>query len=591
MLLYLKTVFVGVSLLALSAGCGSEEVVVESSLERLDAVAHANRTSMALRGIRPSINEYEEVRGDGDALGSMVDDWMDSPEFGEMIKDLHAELYLLRDDIQFQLPVHGPLEEKGYSKGDMHHSTVEAPLEMIREIVLDDRPYTEILTSPTTVANEVVATTYGLNFDPDGPEWQHTTWSDGRPQSGLLSDSQIWRRHVSNAQNFHRGRANFVSRAFLCEDIGSRDVFVDGGVNIADPEEVAEAVGGQEGCIGCHNVLDPLAAFFWGYKEQLLSGAINAAYGNNCEWDWANGAPPRGSYRVEHWCYPLKFWDVTDEQGWDLMGLPQPSYFGQPAKDVTELGPLIGEDPRFSACTARTFAGYLTQTSRKELPVEWVNELQATFEESGFSAKALVKAIVLSDQFAAARVVEGEMFTAGLQSIRPEQLHRLITDLTGFEWLANMDAPSCDVGINNCWGDVKVLTSDVFGLRSMMGGIDGKTVTFPANAPTPLRMLGMRRLAADAAGFVVERDLVFVSDDERLLLTDVNETDTDEAIVRSQISALHLRFFGESLDSNGDEVSLTYNLWASTFDRTQSTLDAWKVVVAALLRDPQMALY
>ena len=175
--------------------------------------ARAAKSSAAAAGV--SLAELDAVEADPGALPGLVDGWLDSDEFGSMIEDLHAELYELRADTNYQLPVMGILVDHGYNQADLHDSTVQGPVKLVREVVLEDRPYTEILTADYTVADDVIAAIYGLPYDVAGPEWQHTRWVDGRPQSGLLSDSEMWRRHVSNAANFHRGRANFVSRTTM----------------------------------------------------------------------------------------------------------------------------------------------------------------------------------------------------------------------------------------------------------------------------------------------------------------------------------------------------------------------------------------
>jgi hypothetical protein len=565
-------------------GCAEEPAAPERQVAPLTPIEHLVRASMAVRGIRPRLDELEAVRADPHALPGLVDDWLQSEAFGETIKDLHAELYLIRADTNYQLPVMGPLVDAGYNQADLHHSTVEAPLELVREVVMEDWPYTDILTVDYTVANDVVAAIYGLQYDPAGPEWQHTQWVDGRPQSGLLSDSEFWRRHVSNAANFHRGRANFVSRTFLCEDIGARDVFVAGGVDIADEFAVAEAVSTQTGCVGCHNVLDPLAAFFWGYKEQIQRNAVLSAYEMNCEWDWSLGPVPLGNghYRPEHWCYPLKFYDVVEEDDWEYWGLRPPGFFGEPADTVVELGELIAADPRFAECTARSFAGYMEQLDRSVVPSAHTAELRQVFEESGFSAKALVKAIVLSEDFAAPA-------TTGLLTARPEQLSRTIEDLTGFRWLANQDAPDCENNGNECWGAVNLLTSDVYGLRSMMGGIDSWTVTTPTHTPTPTKLLATSKLADEAAGYVVMTD--FSSPPiERRLLSSVEADTLDENAVRAQLVSLLWRVLAQEASPDSELVTDLYGLWSAATTRSDPR-EGWRVVISALLQDPQLVFY
>ena len=578
-----------------SCGGGSDTGATspEPEVVFLEPTDHLVRASMVVRGIRPSVDELEQVAANPGALDGIVDAYLESDEFGAFIRDLHAELYLLRADTTFQLPVKGYLVERGYDQDDLHHSTVEAPLRFVEEVIREDRPYTEILTADYAYANEVVADIYGLPFNPDGPEWQHSRWTDGRPHAGLLSDSEIWRRHVSNAQNFHRARANFVSHTFLCEDIGARDVIVEGGVALNDPFEVAAAVQTQPSCIGCHQVLDPLAALFWGYKEQLKRGAINEAYRQNCEWDWDNGDPPRGSYRIDHWCYPLRFYVASDESLWDFYGLREPGYFGTPLTSMTDLGYAIAEDPRFAQCTARTFYSYMGQVERLEIPLETASALQDVLVESDFDIKTLVKTIVLSEDFRIDRVMNNadeSVFAPSMQTIRPEQFARTLQDLTGFVWLANQDKGGCEAGGNNCWNDVDLLNSDLFGFRSMQGGIDGYTVTHPTHTATPTKLLSMAMAADEAAGWVVENDFN-VPPESRKLLALVEVATTDEAVIRDQLAWLHKRILGEMVGPNDPAVDLSYGLWADSFDRNGDALTAWKMTLSALMQDPRMVFY
>ena len=581
---------------ALSCGTGADSAAPIPGgpfVERLSPTEQLVRSSMAIRGIRPTVDELEAVDADPDRLEGFVDEWLASDAFGATIRDLHAELFLLRRDTTDQLPVKGILADRGYDQDDLYRSTTEAPLRMVEAIVTDGRPYTEIVTADYATADQVVADIYGLDYDPNGPVWQQTRWVDGRPHAGLLSDSEMWRRHTSNAQNFHRGRANFISNTFLCENIGGRDVVVEGGVALNDPFEVAHAVETQQTCVGCHQVLDPMAAFFWGYKEQLRRGAILEAYNLDCDWDWDNGEPPRGSYRIDHWCYPLRFYVVTDEDGWDTYGLRPPGYYGTPATDVRDLGAMMADDPRFAQCTTRNFAGYLGQIDRMDVPLSEVTALQQAFESSGFDARTLVREIVLSDAWRIRRVVADpgeDVFHVGLQTVRPEQYSRMLEDLTGFRWVANQDRPDCPDNGNNCWNEVDLVNSDLYGFRSMQGGIDAYTVVHPTHTPTPTKVLTMQMAASEAAGWVVENDWRTAAS-QRKLLGQVEATTTDAGQIRGQLAWLHARILGELVEPDSEAVDLSYGLWADAMTRTGDPSEAWKLTISALLQDPGVFFY
>jgi hypothetical protein len=546
------------------------------------------RASMALRGIRPSVEELEAVRQDPGAYERFVDAYVESEQFGSVIKDLHAELYLIRTDTEQQLPVTGIVADRGFDQGDVYDSTIEAPLNFVADVVMSGRPYTEILTSPLTLADSLVADIYGLEFDPAGPPLQYTSWSDGRPPAGILSDSQILRRHVSNAANFNRARANFVTSTFLCEDIAGRDVVIEGGIDINDPTAVATALYTNDGCVGCHSTLDPLAAFFWGYMEKIGGASVVQAYRADCVGNFFPDDPLRGGYDLDRFCYPLRFYDQSESDLWVDFDLRPPAFFGTAGETMTDLGQLVTADPRFSMCTARTFFGWLSEVGRDEVPLGLASDLQQVFVDSGYSAKQLAKAVVMSEPFRTLRAGPDD-FVPGLQTVRPEQYSRTVEDLTGFRWLSNQDPGNCDDLPNSCWGTVELTTSDLFGFRSMSGGVDGVAVTHATHTATPTKVLAMARIADEAAGWVVRSDFSLASADRRLLWA-VEPATVDEPTVRAQLEWLHLRILGEFVAPDSAELDATYALWSATESR-EGAETAWKVIVSAMLQDVRMVYY
>lgn len=563
-----------------------------TSVVALPPAQAAVRASMAIRGIRPSLDEIAAVQADPNALPSLVDAWLDAPEFGATVKDLYAELIQLRTDVLYQLPQKGILDEKGVSQGAIYDATVDSPLLFIEDIIVNDRSYAEVFTADYMLTNEVLADIYGLVYDPEGPEWQQSHWSDGRPQSGLLSDSEMWRRHVSNAANFHRGRANFLSKTFLCADIASRDVFVESGIDISDPMDVADAVNNLETCVGCHAVLDPLAAHWWGYKEQLKRNAVDTAYAAECSWDYSNGEPPRGVYRPEHFCYPLRFYDVVEQDRWSIEGLQAPNFYGMPTEDMTDVGFLLVDDPRFAQCTAKTWYAYLGQVERDAVPIDVAMAFQDVLTASDFRIKELVRAIVLDPAFLASSAGnDPHAYVPGLRTIRPEQYARTVADLTGFQWLANEDDDNCAEGVDTCWHDVDLANSDLYGFRSMMGGIDGYTVSHPTHSPTPTKLLAMGRMADEAAGFVVDADFGLPIGSRRLF-NGIELNDVSEVAVKGQIAGLYKRIIGVPVPVHDPAVVLVYDrLFAPVLAGGGTASDAWKLTVSGLLQDPAMMFW
>ncbi len=587
---------------------------------------------MAVRGVRPSLDEIAIVRDDPGALAGLIDGWLESPEFAATIRDMWAEILLIRNDTFNQLPVLGLFTQPPYTDDpevaaanpdlilvDIEHlyqGTVEEPLRLIEHIVMNDLPFTEIVTAEYMLTDDVTATVYGVPYDYELRGWQISEWPDARPRAGLLSSAQVWRRWESDGSNFNRGRANMVGSKLLCEDFESRDIQILNGINVADEAEVAQAVLTKPECVACHQSLDSLGAYFWGYKKLIHRNYVadsHLDYG--CGFDWApdeeyvDGKYPEFgmSYLPQDYCYPLTQYTPSDEDDWMEWGLRAPSYYGTPARDLTEVGELIAEDPRFSMCMAKQFFGYLSQTDTEVVPFDIAVELQGVLESSGFDAKALVKASVLHPEFAALGSMDPSDAVPGLRAIRPEQFARTVEDLTGYRWWADGDPMRTDLPtkkicfspqVSNdvarfgtmCWNDVDMSVSDVYGFRAMAGGVDSKVVLRPTRSVTPTKTLVMGQLAADAAGSVVDSDFARPAGDRRLL-GGVEADTTDEAAIRSQLAALHARILGEIVAADSEEITASFALFTLGQQNAGAPAGGWKLVLTALLQDPRMMFY
>ncbi len=571
---------------------------------RLRPVDHLIRASIALRGIRPTVAELQAVNDDPAALEGIVRGYVQTPEFGDTIRDMWAEILLLRNDSYLQLPAMGDLEDKNLQ--EMYRGTSEEPLKLVEYIVMNDRPFTELVTADYMLTDGVVSKMYGVPLpDPSLPdeEWQLSWWGDERPVAGILSSAQMWRRWESNGSNFHRGRANVVARELLCESFDHRDILVPGGIDIADEAAVAYAVRTETACVGCHAALDPLAGYFWGYKQLIHRNFVGTAHNAGCSFDWSNGKTPEfgSSYLYEYYCYPLEQYSVADEFLYQDWGLPEPGYYAMPAKDLSEVGEIIAEDPRFSECQARQFYGYYAQIEPEAVPVDVAIELEAGFQESGFDAKELAVASVLRDDFTILRSADAAAVlppNGGLLTVRPEQYARIVEQLTGYRWLAVGDQQDCNKPTNNtvslygnqCWGPIDLSDSDLYGFRAMAGGVDGVTVTRATHTATPTKMLVMGVLAADASAFVVDADLALAAADRKLLNL-VESATADETAIRAQLVALHLELLGEFTTPDSEAVTLSYTLWKAAHAESSDPVAAWKITLAGLLQDPRMMFF
>ena len=571
----------------LAVGCGDPPehldrpdpagVVYLTDTERLA------RISLSIRGLRPTAEEISAVATDGTQIEKLVDQWLDSDAYGRRIRDLHNENLKLRTDVDEQMPLVGLLRDRDTS--DVHESTTEAALRLIEHVVANDLPYTEIVTADYMLTNDTLATIYGLNYDGIDHEWQKSTWSDGRPMAGILSDSELWRRHQSNGSNFHRGRANMLADQLLCSPFATRDIDVEGGIDLSDDLAVAHAVTEIESCIGCHQAMDPMAGFLWGFQGLVLAYAIENAHLKGCAWEPTNPDDPPDQY-PEDYCYPLRIFQPSEEDAWIDYELRPPGYYGQPGSGLDQLGAHIADDPRFAQCAVRRFYAYFTQTPRDDVPTDLVRRLQDDFVASGYDAKALTRAIVLTDGFRVAQVTgEPGHEVVGLQTLRPEAHGDVVEQLTGFRWLRRAEQR----GGVKAWGVVDLTQSDRYGFRAMTGGIDSLYVLSPVHTAQPIKTIFMGRLGEEAAGWVVDHDFQLPAE-ERRLLTLVEPTDVDEGLIRAQLQALHLAILSEALPIDDLEIDATWDLFSGALARGTPE-SAWKLTISVLLQDPRMVYY
>ncbi len=551
-------------------------VVVLSPAERLV------RISMALRGIRPSAEELGRVEADPSALEPIVDGYLDDPGFGETIRDLHNESLLSLTDYFIYpagYPALGPLA--GRDPYELNRAITEAPLRLVEHVVMNDRPYSEIVTAAYTVADAQVAAVWGLEGGGGEGQWAEAQWVDGREHAGILSDGWLFQRHSSTESNANRGRANAVARALLCYDFAARDIDLDATIDLADPDAVADAVVANPACASCHQGLDPLASFFGDFFPLYVPADIVEV--------------PTGQYEL---AYPLRTWYPGVFA--TILGVPMrdPSYFGKPASGLVGLGKMIAEDPRFSLCTARRFYAYFHQVDLEDVPADALATLQQVLDGSGMDAKALVREIVFSEEFAASHVdlpegFEGELDpepdVVGVKKARPMQLRRMFFDLTGFDWRTDLSAATSEDAPNGL-GRVSLLDDSFLGYAVLAGGLDSLYVTRASHTYSATVSLVLRTLAQLSAGVVVDSDFTAPAAERRLLGL-VEPNTIEEEAIRDQLVALHLRLFGERVASDSPDIDDGWALWSGAHGYAGDPVRAWKVTLVALLQDVRIAYY
>jgi hypothetical protein len=531
----------------------------------LTPTEHLARASLALRGVRPSIGELREVAADPSRLPELVDRYLATPEFGDTVRELHDEALLLRiRDRQYTLPAVDRL--RGATFDQVNDSIYGEPLHLIEYVVTSGRPYTDIVTADYTLADPTVARAWGLTYAGFG-QWTVVPTPD-RPRAGILASPALFMRYRSAGANYHRARANAVSRGLLCHDFLDSDISIDTSVNLADPQVVANAVVANPTCAGCHQALDPLASYFFPYPQGTL---------------------PVGSITA----YPFAYYDPTAGDGWFGTTWRPPAYFGTPADGLAGLGAAIASDPRFARCAAIHFASYLTESTADALPPAWIAALQDHFTSAHYDARVLVRDIVMSDEFRTASDDDAQaaLATIGYQKVRPPQLARMIEDLTGFAWTA--DSPAV-VGIGPYWrqGTYDVLDDDTEGYRVLAGGLDDYLVTRPVLTSTTTSSLVTRDLAYRAAAFVVSHDATAAAGARTLFAGSPGAEPASATALRAELANLHARIFSELVDPSDGALDADEQLFDGALAAAHGDVRrAWIVTLTAMLSDLKAVYY
>jgi hypothetical protein len=525
----------------------------------LSAEQHLTRASLALRGLRPSVEDLRAVAADATLLPSIVDRYVNSPQFGQTIMEMHNETLLMRiEQPQFTFPDIGPLVG---ATARQINGRFEEPLRLIADIVMSNEPYTKIVTADYTMADGTTAAIWGLPHTAPATTWERTRFADTRPAAGILSTNAVYDRWRSAGFNYNRGRANLVSRALLCHDFLHSDIVIDTSVDLSDPDVVANAVVANPSCAGCHQTLDPLASYLFGFKKQLTPVGVDL--------------------------YPQTMYTGA-VNGWRNTNKRPPMYFGVDANGLGSLGSSIATDPRFARCAAQRFASYFTEVAQGDVSRAWIARLQSDFVNSGYDAKQLAKAIVLSDEFRISHdtdeaAAEG---TVGVLKLRPDQLDRVLRDITGFSWSVN--SPTMLRGVP--YGQANLLDSDFVGYRVLAGGIDGYFVTEPVHTMNATSTLVVKAAASAAAEAVVEHDLA-AAPEQRTLFVEAGVNAAGEAQIRAQLAYLHARIYGELVAADSPEVDETFALYRDAFTETASRARAWKLTLIGMLSNFRSLFY
>lgn len=495
-----------------------------------------SRASIDLRGVRPSYGEAQIVLGSPEALPERIDALADDGRLGQQVANLYAPTWGTRvDESDVQRLNLGMPDEVTFLA-----SVGEEPLRILRAVVDADLPWTDVVRAEWSMADDVLAERFPVDYPAGATGWQQVRYTDGRPLAGVLSSSGMWWRYSSTFNNANRGRVNALSRIFLCKDYLSEQVAFPDDLDLTDEAAVRDAVRTNPACLTCHEDMDPIGAYLWGFYSEFDNDPV----------DWAYYHPDR-----EHF--------------WEEFGVA-PAYFGTPGTDLDDLGRALASDPRFIDCVVRRSYGGLLQQEPGAADADALARHREAFLAGGVTLRALFRSLAQDTRY---QDVDGEGAVAKLMTA--DTLASVVEDLTGYRFVSEgHDA----------------FDQDYLGLRSMAGGGRSGSVNVPV--PTPAMLEVHERLAQGGAAYVVTHDLA--SPGSARLLDRIGAADTpdsDPEAFAAQVQALYLRILGQDVAADSPEVEASTGLWSEVYALDGDPAAAWQAVVATLLRDPSFLVY
>ena len=526
--------------LSLMKGAGFKDFLTTGANDRLLISGLAN-------GIDFNISTGDRYPKLSELLATLSD------ERPEEFEDYHDQPFLTRGDADWMFRRAVGLE----------------PLELIAHIVMNERPYTEILTADYTMVNAFSDLAYrsdaGFSHEfadesgfldrrlfsefnpgqntghiPHDEEFETddesvvVSFSDYQawPHAGVLSTQAWLARYPSTDTNRNRARARWTYFHFLGVDIERSAPRTTDPVALADTDNPTLK---NPACTVCHERLDPVAGSYQSFGD---IGHYLDQYGGKDSLSDAYKCPE---------CYGGE-WGSTGYQDGDTWyrDMRAPGFEGAKAEmSATEeadslqwLGKQIVQDPRFASATVRFWWPAIFGAEPLSLPEDvdgpdyeqrvlafeaqeaTVTELARSFEQSSYDLKALLADMVVSPWYRNSSVtdpslIEGrtvELRTVGRgRLLTPEELDRKNVAVFGRTWKQ--------------WGDgtnahsmerQTALRGEWARYSGFYGGIDGAVVTKRNRNITPLMSNVAETMAIDLSCQVVVEDFDRIAKQRRV---------------------------------------------------------------------------
>jgi hypothetical protein len=453
-------------------------------------------------------------------------------------------------------------------------------VELMKYIVRNDLPYTDMVQGNYTVANGILARFLGatvegsfVNAD-DDTEWRKATLPSARlggmrEHAGILSTQPWLSRFPTTDTNRNRHRVNMLYKQFLATDATALAVRPVESVQTFKVPTVENPA-----CAACHNTIDPIAAGFQNWNEVNRYLPVRTAGG-------VDHALPQ-SYRSNN--YPkdaanMAYYKVGDNWFRDgkepgYAGTPMPGGFTGNKTALQWLGQQVAADTRFAmgavhfwyeglfgreplkAPTDSAAPEYASQLAAFNAQNEEFQAMATRFRAGGHKVKDLLVDLMLSKWGRAEGIGNGEMVRAGelrdigsMTMLSPSQLNRKLVGVVGQGW----------VEFNNPYT----------GWALNYGDFDGMGRTSRAQSHTMMQTVTIDRLVATRSCNFAQGDFAKPAA-QRLLFPLVTLNDTPAsaggpAAIAANVRLLHKVLWKEDVAESDPEVQRTLKLFNDTW--------------------------
>ena len=455
-------------------------------------------------------------------------------------------------------------EKARYKLTDNYYEALRRePFELIKYIVREERPFTEIVTADYTVVSPYTARGYG-NFEElrgrfrnvDDPfEYipvrlaalkhrekgkEQISETGFYPHAGMLGSFQYLRRFPTTETNRNRLRGRMYYEHFLGVDVLELAARVSDAAAVTAKFEIPTMQAAE--CVVCHKTLDPVAGLFQDFYNfdgvfgPRKEGWYEDMFGPGFE---GEDMPPEQKWRALQW-----LGERTAKDPRFATTMVEHVYYILTGRRALRP-PKALDDPLFDA-RQRAYAAQRLE----------INAITARFVKANFNLKVAFKAWAASQFYRADGVTTAladpkrkvELDDLGIARIlSPEQLERKIIAVFGKRW-GRLDKP-----------DNK--------LDMLYGGIDSDEVTERATDPSGAMGAIQRTMANEVACKNVASDFALAPEQRRLFpkiepgVLPGESAENDQRI-HEAIAHLHQHILGRFDAADSSEVRRTFDLLA-----------------------------